>query len=183
MSWAHGQPSSPISIPGSTPSSPPLSPAIAIAFTGNPGTVDVTSIDAVNVFQVWAVLSTETTKLPYLLWVQLLGNIVYIDATVSGKSITSATQTSAANANGVAFVFDPAPTENIQYIRVRLLGDFVFVMDTSASPPKREDRVISAEFVRADLPSGEIPANGNYGLEGGTFESWFTPENFVAPQG
>jgi hypothetical protein len=58
-------------------------------------------------------------------------------------------------------------------IWVRLRGDFV--MDTgSTGPPAIPPRAISAEFVRAELNTGEWPAGSGLGLEGGTFESWLT---------
>jgi hypothetical protein len=41
-----------------------------------------------------------------------------------------------------------------------------FVMDASG-------RAICSDFVRAQLPTGEIPKGGNFGIEGGIFESWF----------
>ena len=47
---------------------------------------------------------------------------------------------------------------------VILRGDFV--KDT-------QDRAIDAEFVRAELPSGDRPENSNVGIQGGLFESWF----------
>jgi competence ComEA-like helix-hairpin-helix protein len=50
---------------------------------------------------------------------------------------------------------------------VRLRGDFV-IEDTG----KR--RAIDAEFVRAELPTGDRPKGSEHGIQGGLFESWFT---------
>jgi hypothetical protein len=43
-------------------------------------------------------------------------------------------------------------------------GDFL--LDTTG-------RAVSAAFVRGQLPTGNQPPGSGYGLEGGTFESWF----------
>jgi hypothetical protein len=34
-------------------------------------------------------------------------------------------------------------------------------------------RAIDAEFVRAQLPTGDRPATSPFGIQGGLFESWF----------
>ena len=48
----------------------------------------------------------------------------------------------------------------------RLRGDFVI---------DETGRAVDAEFVRAELPTGDRPAGSEYGIQGGLFESWFTP--------
>lgn len=50
-------------------------------------------------------------------------------------------------------------------ILVRMRGDFVL---------DRGNRAIDAEFVRAELPTGDRPSGATVGIQGGTFESWFT---------
>ena len=35
-------------------------------------------------------------------------------------------------------------------------------------------RAIDAEHVRSTLPTGDRPEGGTVGIQGGTFESWFT---------
>jgi hypothetical protein len=107
-------------------------------------------------------------------WTQLVGSAVLVtiaaaDINSSGL-ITHATKWVSGSAdppNGVAYTVEKAGGQFNQ-IKIRLLGDFV--IDASG-------RAISAEFVRAQLPTGEIPAGGTYGLEGGTFESWFTTKD------
>jgi len=37
-----------------------------------------------------------------------------------------------------------------------------------------QGRAIDAEFARSQLPTGDRPAGNDYGIQGGTFESWFT---------
>ena len=51
-----------------------------------------------------------------------------------------------------------------------LRGDFV--LDTNGN-------AIDAEFVRAELPSGDRPKSSLAGIQGGLFESWFK----IKPQG
>jgi hypothetical protein len=34
-------------------------------------------------------------------------------------------------------------------------------------------RAIDAEFVRAELPTGDRPKGSPFGIQGGLFESWF----------
>jgi hypothetical protein len=51
------------------------------------------------------------------------------------------------------------------HVKIVFLGDFV---------KDNTGKAISSEFVRAELPTGEIPSGSNIGLEGGIFVSWFT---------
>jgi hypothetical protein len=50
-------------------------------------------------------------------------------------------------------------------IFVKVRGDFVIDAKTK--------RAIDAEFVRAELPTGDRPNGSAFGIQGGTFESWF----------
>ncbi len=54
-------------------------------------------------------------------------------------------------------------------IWVRLRGDFVLDHE---DPP----RAIDAEFVRHEFDTGDRPAGSKFGIQGGTFESWFQPK-------
>ena len=96
----------------------------------------------------------------------------------AGDVITGATQISAATTQALALVIERGSLfeallvamrqSNAQLdTRVRLRGDFL--LDTAVPP-----RAISADFVRADLPTGERPKGSGLCLEGGTFESWLT---------
>ncbi|NOT54927.1 MAG: hypothetical protein HOP18_10005 [Deltaproteobacteria bacterium] len=91
--------------------------------------------------------------------------------TLSGP-ITSAQQTTSPE-TGLAFIFSREIEERIRRaverndgieLWVRLRGDFV--IDT-------QGRAIDAEFVRAELPSGDRPKGSKFGVQGGLFESWF----------
>ncbi len=102
----------------------------------------------------------------------------------AGGRIDAAKELPAGNARGVAFLLDreQAPivrnilSGGIPDVGVLLRGDFV--KDT-------KDRAIDAEFVRAQLPTGDRPRppaaeplDKQVGIQGGLFESWFS----VKPQ-
>ncbi len=81
--------------------------------------------------------------------------------------ITGATQTQATFGEGLAFTFLAADVEtvmNAPLVKVRLQGDFVVDVD---------GRAVDAEFVRAELPTGDRPKPSTFGIQGGLFESWF----------
>lgn len=160
LSWVHGGKSQPPRITINGENTGEL--ALAMEFTAS---VDITQIDPLFVFQVW-VPSTATSLATQ--WEQLVGRIVPVniaagDINAAGQ-ITSATLATSEPANGVAFVVGKIAGA-LGNIKVRFLGDFV--VDSSG-------RAICSEFVRKQLPTGEIPAGGSLGLEGGTFESWFS---------
>jgi hypothetical protein len=92
--------------------------------------------------------------------------------------IDAAAESPPGNARGVAFLLDMqlAPIARdilagiINDLWIILRGDFVL---------DRNGNAIDAEFVRAELPSGDRPKNSLVGIQGGLFESWFT----IKPQG
>jgi hypothetical protein len=77
---------------------------------------------------------------------------------------------------GLAFVFDRETQIGQRILAgdvelwVRLRGDFVIDINKKA---------VDAEFVRAELPSGDRPSpladptGSKFGIQGGLFESWF----------
>ena len=74
-------------------------------------------------------------------------------------------------AEAAAFIFDSRFSKfgskegnQINEIWVRLHGDFVI---------DKFDKAIDAEFVRAELPTGDRPRDIKVGIQGGVFESWF----------
>jgi hypothetical protein len=162
LSWAHGEQNQPAFIPVDGLKQPEL--CLVVEFTE---TLDISQIDPVFVFQVWSELVVQTTAT--IQWSQLRGITVPVtiqpaDHNAAGL-ITHAVQvTSGTKGNGVAFYIQRIETVNVT-VKIRLLGDFVL-------DAKRQ--AISTEFVRAQLPTGLIPAAGPFGLEGGTFESWLT---------
>jgi hypothetical protein len=121
------------------------------------------------------------TTVPVKLSLDAQGRIV-VNA---GGRIDAAKELPAGNARGVAFILDiqQAPlvreilSGGIPDVGVLLRGDFV--KDT-------KDRAIDAEFVRAQLPTGDRPRppatqplDKQVGIQGGLFESWFS----VKPRG
>jgi len=137
---------------------------LAMEFTNE---IDIAQIDPLFVFQVW--VPTRPASLGQSVqWVQLYGEIKPVvikpaDINPAGH-IVSATITTTEPTNGFVFMM-PKLSEDLSIVKVRFLGDFV--VDQSK-------RAVCSEFVRAQLPTGEIPAGGTFGLEGGVFESWFT---------
>jgi DNA-binding beta-propeller fold protein YncE len=94
--------------------------------------------------------------------------------------IDAAKEVPPGDARGVAFLFDPNKVPiarrilsgEIPELWVVLRGDFVL---------DRQGRAIDAEFVRAELPTGDRPKppatqplKDQLGIQGGRFESWFT---------
>jgi hypothetical protein len=92
--------------------------------------------------------------------------------------IDAAAESPPGNARGVAFLLDRqlAPIARdilagiINDLWIILRGDFV--LDTKGN-------AVDAEFVRAELPSGDRPKSSLFGIQGGLFESWFA----IKPQG
>jgi len=163
LSWVHGKPAPAINLNITGHNAEVLS--IALAFS-NP--VDITQIDPMYVLQVW-VSETNPSSVPLSVqWTQLLGTIVPLkfaagDIDASGR-ILHATVATSEPADGVAFVVQKVAGQ-FNNVKIVFLGDFV--KDGSK-------RAISSEFVRAELPTGEIPSGSDIGLEGGIFVSWFT---------
>lgn len=82
------------------------------------------------------------------------------------KRIVSATRATTPTANGIAFVPNAQVADmmgQIGDIWMILRGDFVI---------DENGKAIDAEFVRADLPTGDRPAGSPFGIQGGLFESW-----------
>jgi len=75
----------------------------------------------------------------------------------------------ATSAEALAFVFTQAFLDVLTKqppadFWIRLRGDFV---------RDENQRAVDAEFVRAQLPTGDRPAGSPHGIQGGLFESWF----------
>jgi len=110
----------------------------------------------------------------------LLGPMVAVDVTLNaaGTLVTKAVALAAPDAlptggvtKAIALIIDDKALQRLRLPRggdifVKLRGDFVIDGKTK--------RAIDAEFVRADLPTGDRPQGSNFGVQGGTFESWFT---------
>jgi hypothetical protein len=163
LSWTHGKPAPlrTINIVGQNAQAMSL----ALAFTQP---VDISQIDPMYVLQIWVSETSPTAAPLSVQWAQLLGTIVPLkiaagDIDASGK-ILHATKATTEPADGVGFVMQKLDRE-FNNVKVVFLGDFV--KDPSG-------KAVSSEFVRTELPSGEIPSGSDIGLEGGIFISWFT---------
>jgi hypothetical protein len=167
----------------------PDTPGLVIGFTDE---VEVSAmIDADHVFQVLVESATPNDPnvgrgivcrcpirgrtVPVTLNLDAQGRII-----VNGVGrIDTATEVPAGKARGVAFLLDRARAPIARDIVNGLIPDLWvvlrgdFVKDT-------QDRAIDAEFVRAELPTGDRPRplatqplDQQLGIQGGLFESWF----------
>jgi competence ComEA-like helix-hairpin-helix protein len=87
--------------------------------------------------------------------------------------IVNATRVNTPMANGAAFLLSTEAYKAIwgQNLLVVLKGDFII--------DETGNRAVDAEFVRGELPTGHRPRGGNYGIQGGRFESWFVADNKI----
>ena len=157
-------------------------PGIVIAFT-NPVLVSDPSsplrppnqIDADHVFQVLIEHDPKLRDLGVVCRCPIKGRIlpVEVQVDISGRLITRAEEVTGPMAEAAAFIFDPKFSKfgsqgkegsRINEIWVRLHGDFVI---------DKFNKAIDAEFVRAELPTGDRPRDIKVGIQGGVFESWF----------
>lgn len=161
LSWVHNQSNQAlVPIAGTTSDSV----GVVIRFTKP---VNVAAQVNPNVFRVGVTASELNSS--WGNWVAFLtGRIVPVKPTVdaTGRIISAAVTTDPAI--GAAFLLLPstAPPQGSQ-LWVYFHGDFV--LDASG-------RAVCSQFVRAQLPTGEIPAGGSFGIEGGIFESWFVTQ-------
>ena len=156
-------------------------PGIVIAFT-NPVLVSDPSsplkppnqIDADHVFQVLVEHDPTLKRLGVVCRCPIKGRIIPVEVRVdinNSKLITRAQEVTGPMAEAAAFIFDSRFSKfgskegnQINEIWVRLHGDFVI---------DKFDKAIDAEFVRAELPTGDRPRDIKVGIQGGVFESWF----------
>jgi DNA-binding beta-propeller fold protein YncE len=161
-------------------------PGIVIAFTKPVLVSDPSSplkppnqIDADHVFQVLIEHDPKLRDLGVVCRCPIKGRIlpVEVQVDISGKLITRAGEVTGPMAEAAAFIFDPKFSKfgsqgkegsRINEIWVRLHGDFVL----DNKDPKQA-RAIDAEFVRAELPTGDRRRGSQVGIQGGVFESWF----------
>lgn len=142
------------------------------------GPVDVSSIaDNTHVFQVWVESNTGANAEQGLLCrCAIRGDIIPVSwEPATGPRINVATEVPGPMADGIAFIPDgKAPITklisagSVSELYVTLKGDFVLDSDDEKA------RAIDAEFVRAQLPTGDRSRPSPYGIQGGLFESWFT---------
>ena len=161
-------------------------PGLVIGFTDE---VQVSkTIDAEHVFQVMVNHSTaDESRRGFVCRCSIRGRAIPVELKIDAQGkiavngaghIDAASESPPGDARGVAFLLDMqlAPIARdilagiINDLWIILRGDFV--LDTKGN-------AVDAEFVRAELPSGDRPKSSSAGIQGGRFESWFR----IKPQG
>jgi DNA-binding beta-propeller fold protein YncE len=179
LSWVHGNATAQNGFISFQSATGAISPGLVIAFTGD---VNMPA-DAAQVFEVsFDLPSTDLYGLVTITRSPIVAtSIIPVEVTLNaGNAQLIATATEMASGTptkAIAILFSPTLPYALSVLVpnsgkvgsrpqlwVRLRGDLV--LDTSG-------RAISAEFVRGELPTGEQPSKSGYGLQGGTFESWF----------
>jgi len=161
LSWQHGQTAQqlvPVTGPGFE------SRGLVFRFTKP---VAVAAQIDVNVFRVG--ITASKLNPAWGNWTDFVaGRILPVTPTLDATGRIISAVVSADPAIGAAFVPTPSAAGGLfpqqSPVWVYFHGDFV--LDASG-------RAICSQFVRAQLPTGEIPAGGNLGIQGGIFESWF----------
>ncbi len=128
---------------------------------------DNIEIDAEHVFQVLVQHNRgQDEELGVTCRCPINGRVIPVECIVDPGNglITKASEVSGDSAKGVAFII-PDNIRISNELWVILRGDFV--IDSFG-------KAIDAEFVRAELPSGDRPSGSKAGIQGGIFESWFT---------
>lgn len=175
LSWKHGDRSSLVPV---RVRSDGEKHGLVIGFTG---VVDTKTIDANHVFEVSMqhLASKEQKEMGFVCWCAVQGEIVPVSpvSSSSDDKVIVAAEETGAMASGVAFIPNDVILNKIQEqeqkepVWVRLRGDFII---------DKSGRAIDAEFVRAELPTGNRPdkkgtsSPTDLGIQGGLFESWFT---------
>lgn len=175
LSWAHGDGDNLIV----THDGAAMLGAIAIGFT-NTVTARTLTNETVRVYmrinsffqgpgailQTWEILEINAEE------------VLPVEVTGVAGDIITATSTPGGEPDGVLFVFgrdwrahllNQTQEQEVQ-VWVEVLGDHV--VDT-------DGRAIDAEFPRIDFPSGDGPGGHRLGLQGGKFESWLVPREFI----
>jgi len=173
LSWRHNAPS-PLAVVDMSPQ--PKRQAVIVQFTNK---VDVKTIDAAHVFQLLIEHDrTRNLEMGITCRCPLIGEVVPVmNVQVSGGVITQATLSPTAMVDAVAFLLPLEPRAALREV-LATNGEFWVVMRCDFVIDA-EGRAVDGEFVRATLLSGDRPgapsdppASG--GIQGGTFESWFS---------
>jgi hypothetical protein len=152
---------------------------VMVGFTDAPGRLP-DEVDADHVFQVLA-RPREPQDRFLDCRCPLAGGRVF-PAEVTGKDgdgvITGAKVLPGPAAPAAAYVLSREALDRFngferQELWAVLRGDFVREATGNPDDPQ-PGRAIDAEFVRGELPTGDRPSGSPFGIQGGTFESWFT---------
>jgi DNA-binding beta-propeller fold protein YncE len=141
-----------------------------VAFTGPVRPTDPTDpsrpVDPDHVFQVS--VRRSTTAVLRNAWTPVGGVVIPVTVDASGRATeVDMTATPTPKPDTIAIFWgerDLAQLKGFDEFLVRLHGDFLLDANGLA---------VDAQFVRAQLPTGQRPAGGTFGIEGGVFESWF----------
>jgi hypothetical protein len=160
LSWAHNRPNALNLIHDGNETY-----GLAIAFgkqRANDGGMALAVTLNANTFQVF----TETADAGGFLIQRRLPPraIVPVDVQLSGNQIIRTATNAADRAPGALFIFDSTMLANLTSLQIVVRGDFI--LDETG------ERAIDAEFTRGQLPTGDRPAGGDRGIQGGRFESW-----------
>lgn len=187
LSWTHNENSRLLGIRRQDESS---AAGLVIGFTGPISFLDIWNkpIDSEHIFQVLVPASPVPAEigLGFLCRCPIRGTVIPVSYRADRGLIFSAEEVTPPDdrrhPRGIAFLFTQ---DSIDYfgrlnadvdLWVQLRGDFVL----DAGSPGRPPRAIDAEFVRAELPTGNRPDRvgtrppTELGMQGGLFESWFT---------
>jgi Collagen triple helix repeat (20 copies) len=148
-------------------------------------------IDADHIFQVLVENNDpNSARLGLVCRCPVKGIVIPVKPEFDGDRIIAAQEIAEPMAKAAAFLFDNRffSTENgvlrfinseveINELWIRLRGDFVLDHKDPA-----QARAIDAEFVRGELPTGDRSRGSNFGVQGGTFESWFWIGDRPKPQ-
>ncbi len=136
-----------------------------IGFTG---VVVTTRIDHDHVFQVAIKNRTRENNIPVFCRCYLEGEVIPVtNLQDNAFDVIGFADESVSPADGIAFIPQRQVIDNLfklDDLFITLRGDFI----TDIS-----NRAIDAEFVRGSLPTGDRAQGSSYGIQGGTFESWF----------
>jgi hypothetical protein len=190
LSWIHNTPNQLLSVKRRNHNQQ-VTPGIVIGFTDkvhvttNQAGAIVELIDAAHIFQVLVVSDPKHNKeFGVFCRCPLNGTIIPVEYEETNGLITSATELPPGDGPGVAFILDRAKSQiagqiiggnpDFGDLWVMLRGDFVI-------EAQQQGRAIDAEFVRAELFTGDRPKppagqslDKQLGIQGGLFESWFT---------
>jgi hypothetical protein len=128
-------------------------------------------IDPEHIFQVLVPDHNHNRETGLLCRCPVLGTVIPVDYNPKSPGrLNDAWEIASMEAPGVAFLFENAAildqiqNGTISDLWVVLRGDFVKDLN---------NWTIDAEFVRAELPTGDRPSGSPFGVQGGLFESWF----------
>jgi len=176
LSWVHNTSANPI-VPVTRIPAGVQDNGIVIGFTAPVIVSDPNNpIDSEHIFQVLIEHGTDLNRRQgFLCRCPIRGHIIPVKVTTdpgNDQFITAADEISGPMASGAAFIFDQGIEimtlvdeikTNRADVWIVLRGDFVIDAQGNA---------IDAEFVRANLPTGDRPIDSLLGVQGGIFESW-----------